>query len=217
MTKKRNKDEEQRKENYKKMWLWIAGFIIFGLSIFFISTYMTETVDEVLLDLAEEEGINNEQFQTCIDTNEYVQRVTEQTQQGQTMGVTGTPTFFVNGEKVTGNRPGQIQSYLWNQGNTSMPETNEVNTVGSRNASNVIIEYSSLTCQFCRDFHVDTFRHIASRESVYFVYRHYTRNSLDVTLANAVECAGEQGEYFDYVSRVFNNQARIVASNGGNA
>jgi protein-disulfide isomerase len=41
-------------------------------------------------------------FDACVTSDRYLQRVREDTQAGQQKGVTATPTFFVNGRKVTG-------------------------------------------------------------------------------------------------------------------
>jgi protein-disulfide isomerase len=57
--------------------------------------------DDRLIQIAQQLGLNMDQFKQALDTNEYEDVVKAELQEGQSRGVTGTPTFFVNGEKVT--------------------------------------------------------------------------------------------------------------------
>lgn len=50
-------------------------------------------------------GLNTTQFNTCLDSGKYALRVSEDTQEGQVAGVTGTPTIFVNGQALVGAQP----------------------------------------------------------------------------------------------------------------
>ncbi len=45
-------------------------------------------------------GINTAQFNACVDSNKYQELVYRDVQEGNDLGVTGTPTIFVNGQKV---------------------------------------------------------------------------------------------------------------------
>ncbi len=48
---------------------------------------------------------NIAQFTQCIDSNKYAATVQADTAQGQNYGVTGTPTFFINGVALVGAQP----------------------------------------------------------------------------------------------------------------
>lgn len=50
-------------------------------------------------------GLNTEQFNTCLDTEKYADKVQRDIADGQSYGVTGTPAFFVNGELLSGSQP----------------------------------------------------------------------------------------------------------------
>ncbi len=56
--------------------------------------------DDRLTQLAELVGLDLTQFKQALDTNEYKDVVNAELQEGKDRGVTGTPTFFVNGERV---------------------------------------------------------------------------------------------------------------------
>ncbi|MEK7464963.1 MAG: DsbA family protein [Patescibacteria group bacterium] len=62
---------------------------------------------------AAELGLNAAQFNTCLDSGKYTDEVAKDFQDGQAAGVTGTPTFFINGQSVVGALPfAQFQTIL---------------------------------------------------------------------------------------------------------
>ena len=58
-----------------------------------------------LLDYANQVGLNMPAFQTCLETGRYLNEVAQDLSDGVAAGVTGTPTFFFNGEKIEGAIP----------------------------------------------------------------------------------------------------------------
>ncbi len=50
-------------------------------------------------------GLNQEQFDQCLDSNKYTDKVGEQAAEGGKAGATGTPTFFANGYIYPGAYP----------------------------------------------------------------------------------------------------------------
>jgi protein-disulfide isomerase len=70
------------------------------------------TKKEVWQDLAKSLGINLENFNKCIEENKYSQDVQNDTQYGVNLGVSGTPTFFVNGQMIVGIDIPKIQSTI---------------------------------------------------------------------------------------------------------
>lgn len=51
------------------------------------------------------DGINKAQFASCLNTDKYKQRVSDDLALGNSSGVTGTPTSFVNGQIFVGAQP----------------------------------------------------------------------------------------------------------------
>ena len=47
-------------------------------------------------------GLDTARFNRCVDDSQHLEKVYRDTQEGQKQGVTGTPAFFINGEKVPG-------------------------------------------------------------------------------------------------------------------
>jgi protein-disulfide isomerase len=54
---------------------------------------------------ASELGLDTEKFNTCLDSNKYRDEVLQDLNAGLAAGVGGTPTFFINDNKVEGVIP----------------------------------------------------------------------------------------------------------------
>ena len=50
-------------------------------------------------------GLDEAKFSECLDSNKYTEKVKQDIEEGQSKGVTGTPTFFVNGKILVGAQP----------------------------------------------------------------------------------------------------------------
>lgn len=86
---------------------------------------------------------------------------------------------------------------------------------GSENAPVTIVEFSDFECPFCLRFFAETLPLI---EETYIrtgrarlVYRDYPLGSHQYAqkAAEAAECAGEQGKYWEYHDRLFENQGAL--------
>ena len=61
--------------------------------------------EENLRGFARDAGLELEQLETCVRGSRAQQAVIDDVNEGLRRGLTGTPTFFVNGEKVVGPHP----------------------------------------------------------------------------------------------------------------
>lgn len=50
-------------------------------------------------------GLNATQFTSCLNSDKYAKRVADDLASGKAAGVTGTPTAFINGQKIVGAQP----------------------------------------------------------------------------------------------------------------
>ena len=66
-----------------------------------VGTYTKEN----LVSYAKELGLDVAKFEPCIKNDETLQRVVTDTNEGRQVGVTGTPTFFINGKPLVGAQP----------------------------------------------------------------------------------------------------------------
>jgi len=60
---------------------------------------------DLYIRLAGELDLDVDQFTQCIDTGKYKQEVQADSSYGSQIGVSGTPTFFINGVKLVGAQP----------------------------------------------------------------------------------------------------------------
>jgi protein-disulfide isomerase len=61
--------------------------------------------DGALAELAKELGLNEKKFSQCLKDGKYQDKVKKEIEAGQKVGVSGTPTFFINGKFLSGARP----------------------------------------------------------------------------------------------------------------
>lgn len=50
-------------------------------------------------------GLDASAFQTCLDSGKYVQAVEDDIALGKSVGISGTPSFFINGQMLVGAQP----------------------------------------------------------------------------------------------------------------
>ena len=50
-------------------------------------------------------GMNTSQFKSCMDSNKYQANLDKDMSEGQSAGVSGTPTIFINGRSIVGAEP----------------------------------------------------------------------------------------------------------------
>lgn len=67
--------------------------------------YNKITKEDDLKTFAANLNLDTAQFNTCLDSEKYRSVAENWYKQGQDAGVTGTPTFFINGQKVVGDLP----------------------------------------------------------------------------------------------------------------
>ena len=67
---------------------------------------------ENLKSYAKELGLNQEQFDSCFDSEKYKDEINLDTSDGKDLGIRGTPTFFVNGKIVFGADKEKIEEAM---------------------------------------------------------------------------------------------------------
>lgn len=87
---------------------------------------------------------------------------------------------------------------------------------GSKDAPVTIIEFSDYQCPYCERFYTQTFPQIEENYiktgKVKFVYRDFPLTNLHQyaqKAAEASECADEQGKFWEYQGKLFNNQQSL--------
>lgn len=116
-------------------------------------------------------------------------------------------------------KPSNAQANEQNNDNINNPEPtfnfDGAYSRGDKNAKVTIVLYEDFECPFCQKHH-ETVKQIISKygNKVRVVWKHFPLSfHLNAQpAANAAECAGEQGKFWEYADKLFPNQA-----NYGNA
>lgn len=92
--------------------------------------------------------------------------------------------------------------------------TQSDHVVGNANAPLTLIEYSDFQCPFCSRFH-PTVKQVLQEypNDVKVIFRHFPLSFHPNALpaAEASECAGEQGKFWEYADKLFENQSALGA------
>ncbi len=88
--------------------------------------------------------------------------------------------------------------------------------LGPEDAAITIIEFSDYECPFCRKWHLETFGRLmeAYPGQIRFVFRDFPLTSLHpnaVWAAEAANCAGEQGRYWEFNDALFSGRYSLGA------
>jgi len=63
------------------------------------------SVVDDFVSLADEQGLDTEAFRTCLENNAFQDEIIGDYNDARDYGVTGTPTFFINGVRIVGAQP----------------------------------------------------------------------------------------------------------------
>lgn len=83
------------------------------------------------------------------------------------------------------------------------------NSIGDKNAKVTMVVYSDFECPYCQGYH-ETVKQIIVKygNKVRIVWKHFplSFHANAEPAANAAECAGEQGKFWEYADKLFANQ-----------
>lgn len=167
-----------------------------------------------LAQIATELDLNLEQFNNCVQTNKYQEKVNSQYDYGLSIGIRGTPGNILldiktgKSTRLTGAIPfsmakSSIDKLLSNDPSletetiAGLKVEQDDHIFGNQDAQIILFEYSDFECPFCTRFHPTAFQIIDEYNGqVAWVYRHFPLRELHPSaqmLAEASECAFEQG------------------------
>lgn len=170
-------------------------------------------------------GLDQNKFNSCLDSGEKTSLVKADLDDGTKAGVNGTPAFFINGRLLSGAVPfEQFKTIIDEELNGTAASTATRQTVGagdlpllgSTNARVTLIEFSDYECPFCGRHYTQTEGQLKKEYidtgKVKFYYRDFPLSSIHPgaqKAAEAARCAGGLGKYWEYHDLIFENQTSI--------
>lgn len=135
---------------------------------------------DTLYGYAKQLGLNDMQFDACVNNQQTLTQINQGLQAGSALGVTGTPTFFINNKKLVGAQPAAIldeiiKAELKGSPTTldgyspavrqlaatnppafsivaTKPDITGAPIEGSANAKVIVAEFSDFQCPFCKQW-----------------------------------------------------------------
>ncbi len=169
---------------------------------------------------ARELKLNSKAFNQCLDSGKYKEEVAKDLADGIKAGVEGTPSFFINGKLLEGALPfGSFKAVIDAELSGKKDAVKRIAVspdddpvLGSSIAPVTIIEFSDFECPYCRRFFLETLPQIKKdyidTNKVRLVFRDFplTIHSGAEPAAQAADCAGEQGKYWEMHDKIFSEQ-----------
>lgn len=178
-----------------------------------------------LKDYAGKLGLDQNKFNSCLDSGDKASLVSKDLSDGSKAGVNGTPAFFVNGRLISGAVPfEQFKTIIDEELNGSAAttitrekvEVGDLPVMGKESAKVTVIEFSDYQCPFCGRFYTQTEGQIKKEYvdtgKVKFYYRDFPLSQIHPGAqkgAEAARCAGDQNKYWEFHDLVFTNQENI--------
>ncbi len=160
-------------------------------------------MDEAILARFDDLGFDVNEIEACLADGRYADEVQNYIREGQSLGVNGTPTFFINGNLLVGAQPFETFQLAINQvergeaiaaAPTQPPPppavaptpatipARAITALGDPNAPVTIVEYSDYQCPFCRRHNQETMPLLITNYidtgRVYYVFKDFPIASL---------------------------------------
>jgi protein-disulfide isomerase len=189
---------------------------------------------EIFKRYAAEQGVDQRAFDACLDSGAMTGRVRTDAQEGSTRGVTGTPTFFINGRALVGAQPyeafqqvidAELAGETLSAGRVedapalgptpaAIAPVGPERILGAPDAPVTIVEFSDYQCPFCARYATQTWPQLKAEfvdtGRVRYIFKDFPIAQLHPKAAKAHEaarCAGEKGAYWQMHDLLFAGQA----------
>jgi protein-disulfide isomerase len=204
---------------------WVMHDAIFAAQIEWSG--QAENAATILSGLADDLGLDIEAYRECAGSGRYDVAIQTNLEEGVSLGVGGTPFFFVNGFPVNGAQPYGLFEYaveLAEQGNLADAYVQEPEpepapptqprgpvdvpvagaySIGDPDAPVTIVEYTDYQCPFCARHMTETLPEIKSKYIdsgiVRYVFKDFPLTSIHPQAVAAAEAARCAGEQGAYV------------------
>lgn len=189
---------------------------------------------DLMKSTAKDMGLDSEAFDACMDNQETLETVKQDYFEARDLEFHDLPGVVIGGhviqdgvdaekldtiidamlqEKETGSLPDTVVTVTPSPTPDTDFEPESVSVMGSPDAPVTIVEFTDFQCPFCRRYDQETLSQIKDNyvESgkVRYVLKHFPLTQIHpqaVSAAIAVECAGEQGKFWEMHDKLFEEQ-----------
>lgn len=168
-------------------------------------------------------GLDTSKFDQCLDGGSMTARVAAEQKEGAALGVSGTPSFFINGVMLVGAQPqssfeavidAELKDGTGDKAALALGETGKREKLsltpsyvsGEKNAKIKIVEFTDFECPFCeRAFPTITaiMQKYAGKISLEYKSFPLSFHPNANKAAEAALCAGEQGKFWEMHDDMF--------------
>ncbi|MBL7058898.1 thioredoxin domain-containing protein [Candidatus Pacearchaeota archaeon] len=223
--------KEEKTISIKKDTLWKAGTFLFAALFVIVLVIAIRPSGQVVNDnsgtqlegvtkyvqYADDLGLDTKDFEECVNSGKYSSNVSADLQYGSSIGISGTPGFFINGRILSGAQPFSVFQQIIEE-ELSGTATNEARidveigdspVKGDSNAPVTIVEFSDYECPYCGRHFAQTYPQLLSEYvdtgKVKMVFKDFPLNfhAKAQKAAEAARCAGEQGDYWGMHDALF--------------
>ncbi|MFQ5419872.1 MAG: DsbA family protein, partial [Anaerolineae bacterium] len=193
-------------------------------------------VNAIFVSYAETLGLDAVAFSSCQESGRYDAHIQSNVDEGASLGVGGTPFFFIDGFPINGAQPYELfdlavglaeegtlaDAYARPEpqpeptapsGPVNVPLDDITFAIGDPNAPVTIVEYTDFQCPFCARHFLETYPQIKANfvdtGQVYYVFKDFPLTSIHpqaVAAAQAARCAGDQDAYLEMHDGLFSLQ-----------
>ncbi len=194
-----------------------------------------QNINTILAGYAADLDLDVMAFENCLLSGKYDEVIQDNLDEGLSLGVQGTPAFFINGYPISGAQPFDLfqyavelamdgslaEAYVRPAEPTPVPTPSGPAEIplggafalGDPNAPVTIVEFTDIQCPFCARHHNQTLPQILAnyvdQGLVYYVFRDFPLTSIHpqaVEAAEAARCAGDQSAYQAMYDQLFFSQ-----------
>lgn len=178
-----------------------------------------KSFEDAIRALAKTAKLDDKKLISCMNSGEKKAIVDVDVAEGNKVGVSGTPAFFINGRLIPGAVPLEefkkvIDEELSGKKDPAVSRVDvalgNAPTQGVAGAPIIMIEYSDFQCPFCQRA-APTVKQVLDqyKGKILFAYKHYPLISIHSRAqktAEASECARDQGKFWEFHDALFENQ-----------
>ena len=206
----------------------VLASLIIAASVFYTGGIISANIQKLNFSVAQVNVPTNNQtsehlqFDQCLDNGTKSQIVQRDMNYGTQLGVSGTPTFFINGKEIVGAQPydtfkQEIEAALA-EGTSNNISITDSPSKGLDSATVVIVEFSDFQCPYCGSAATGAVAQImkdyVDTGKVKLVFKNFplSFHQYAEKAAEAAECARDQGKFWEMHDKLFSNQNALTVN-----